>query len=443
MQKLVDIEIRLATYYANLLKNLNDSYKMGASSIDDSLGKYDLEREQISNSLNVSFNHAYEDSGWVAIAVFFTTSGADIYNLRLHPKEYVSLLEKSLQLIRRFESADRRSEGIVLSNLGLMKHNLSNFEEALSLYQEALELANQEDDINAISMLLGNIAAVWIDIGDMEKSIEHSERSLELALVSNDKIIQGNALINLGRAYDGRDLLKASKYYKKALGIFRELGDRYREAKVTLNLGNVEDALGNFSEAQEMYKQSLSACEKIGYRKGCALAIRNLGKVEFQNHNYVKAREKIDAALRLSEEINDISGVAMSLTDLGNIYLEIGNRESAIEYYERSILMIQQNGLVDQESTVMSNLARVYFEMGDTENAISGYNKALVLAKQTHNLIKEAEIRYNLAILFAETKNYGLAIRYLQTACTIFQETQHPMLLKGQKMLNDWSAVIK
>ena len=54
------------------------------------------------------------------------------------------------------------------------------------------------------------------------------------------------------------EYVKAEEYYKKALAISTEIGDRAAEGTSYGNLGNVFDSLGEYVKAKEYYEKALA-----------------------------------------------------------------------------------------------------------------------------------------------------------------------------------------
>ncbi len=72
---------------------------------------------------------------------------------------------------------------------------------------------------------------------------------------------------------------EALTYYKQALAISQEVGDRGGEGTTLNNLGSVYDALGQKQEALTYYKQALAISQEVGDRGGEGTTLNNLGYV--------------------------------------------------------------------------------------------------------------------------------------------------------------------
>jgi len=110
----------------------------------------------------------------------------------------------------------------------------------------------------------------------VEKAIDYYEQTLVIQRQIGGRRGEGNALGNLGNAYNMLGQVeKAIDYYKQALVILREIGDRRGEGSALCNLGNAYNALGQV----EMARQHLVAALSIGKE----LKIPNIVKIVTEN----------------------------------------------------------------------------------------------------------------------------------------------------------------
>lgn len=106
-------------------------------------------------------------------------------------------------------------------SLDEIKHSIELKEKLLS------ELSTEQSMRTEISgYLLGSLGNLYVQIGLYEKSIDCSEKALEIAREVWNRHNEGNALGNLGNAYSSLGQVeKAIGYYEEALYIGREFKD--------------------------------------------------------------------------------------------------------------------------------------------------------------------------------------------------------------------------
>ncbi|MFG2343748.1 tetratricopeptide repeat protein, partial [Streptomyces phaeochromogenes] len=80
-------------------------------------------------------------------------------------------------------------------------------------------------------------------------------------------------------AQERGDLDRAQEYYRMALTIKEELGDRSGIAGVYHQLGLIAQERGEYPDAEERYRASLSISEELGDRSGVAASYGQLGSL--------------------------------------------------------------------------------------------------------------------------------------------------------------------
>ena len=110
--------------------------------------------------------------------------------------------------------------------LGIGYRRLGNTVKSLDAYQRALSIEEELHNESMISMLLNNIAALYNDRGEIEKSLEYLLKSKDLMKGKYNTPHGGNLISNIGVGYHGiENYLLAEKYTLKAIEIRRQIGD--------------------------------------------------------------------------------------------------------------------------------------------------------------------------------------------------------------------------
>ena len=118
--------------------------------------------------------------------------------------------------------------------LGLRQHP----REWIQWLEAAVSAARETGDRRGEGNALGNLGGAYNRLGDARKTAEYQEQALVIARETGDRRGEGAALNNLGLAYaDLGDARKAIEFYEQALVIKREIGDRRGEGNALGNLG--------------------------------------------------------------------------------------------------------------------------------------------------------------------------------------------------------------
>ena len=95
----------------------------------------------------------------------------------------------------------------------------------------------------------------------------------------------------------------ALEYYRQALPIRREVGDRAGEATTLNNIGLVYDGLGERSQALEYYRQALPIRREVGDRAGEAVTRYNIAMIHRQLGELDRAVTELELVVELDRQV--------------------------------------------------------------------------------------------------------------------------------------------
>jgi len=286
------------------------------------------------------------------------------------------------------------------------------------------------DDIGDHSVVLGNLGSVYINLGQVDKTIEYHEKALLIARKMRDRHNEGNLLGNLGLAYIGLGQVeKAIEYHEKALVISREIGDRRGEGADLGNLGSAYRNLGQVEKAIEYHEKALVISREIGDRRGEGADLGNVG-VAYNNLGQVdKAIEHYEKALVIAREIGDQRNEGVWLGSLGLAYNTLGQVNKAIEYYEKALVISKENGDQRNEGVWLGSLGLAYNTLVQVDKAIEYYEKALVISKENGDQRNEGVWLGNVGLAYSNLGQVDKAIEYYEKALDIGKEIKDPRII--------------
>ena len=153
--------------------------------------------------------------------------------------------------------------------------------------------------------------------------------------------------------YNTGDFPESLKAIAEALSLTHEIGWRYAEAGLLVNLGNTHFELGNFDLAHEVFEQAVSVSRQIDDLERESVALDTLGLIDHYKGQPERARRHYEAALTLAERIKNARNTGYSLTHLGFTLLELGQPEAASERFEQALATRRHQG---SEASVMDTL---------------------------------------------------------------------------------------
>ncbi len=275
---------------------------------------------------------------------------------------------------------------------------------AVEAYAQIAELSKiKKDKIWEIVALVEG-GDVLRQLGELQKSVELTERGLVLAREASNREHEGSALNNLGVDYkELGDYEKGISYLTEALDIQRETDDKFGEAIVLNNLGSCYLMSGDLTKAEDFYQKSIVLRRLVKDRRGEANVLNNLGQVYAQHDNHQKAAEFLEQSLALRRELKDVTGEAITLRNLAKSYRAIGDKDKAADFYAQSNALAKRLGDRRVEAESAYGLALAERDRSNLDKAIETVESGLALVEQTRNEIVSPELR---AVYLASVLQY-------------------------------------
>ena len=259
----------------------------------------------------------------------------------------------NLALLDSFQR-DGGSNFRALRALGVMFHEDGDYREALYHYLKALEHPEGGSDDG----LLGNLGALYLDMGKIDESIEYSRRA-EAINPKNPIVLE-----NLGRAFNSIGKLdEALKYLKRSVDADPENWEAYRQISIAYRakgdlgkaLDNLDDTLrrapnnpdilydlsilldekGDRARAAEAAKAAASGYEQNGNIERQAFAHWQLGWSLYNVGDFEGSKEASRRAVELRPAL------FAARFNLGLALVRLGNLEMAKLEYEQGLSSVQ------------------------------------------------------------------------------------------------------
>ncbi len=355
--------------------------------------------------------------GLIALLTVLATLTIDNFQLIQNPKSKI----QNSQVLAQTPDA-RKAEADRLLQQGVEQFQTSQFEAALQSWQQALTIYREIKDRLGEGNALGNLGVAYDDLGDYAKAIEYQQQRLAIARELKDRMGEEQSLGNLGNAYYSLgDYAKAIEYEQQSLAITREIKDRLGEENVLGNLGNAYDYLGDYAKAIEYQQQSLVIARAIKDLKGEGQSLSNLGIAYGSLGDYAKAIEYQQQSLVIARAIKDRKGEGTALGNLGIAYYSLGDYAKAIEYQQQRLAIAQ--AIKDRlgEGQSLGNLGIAYDSLGDYAKAIGYQQQSLAIAREISDKNGEGLALNNLGATLLKSGNLTQAETILRAGIEVWE----------------------
>lgn len=234
-------------------------------------------------------------------------------------------------------------------------------------------------------------------------SVEKSERALALWRDLGDKPRQAEILLYLSQQQSGQgDQERAREHAIEAAGLWKELGqygEGYPRGQVDalLKAGLASRKLGLWKEAQAQLEEAAAVARKSGFQDQEMNALNSLGILYSERGEPQKAMEPLQAAFELARRREDRKSQSIILSHLGDVYQRLADRQRALRSYEEALSL--SLGDPRQEGIALNNLCDIYRSLGHWEKARSLCLQALDLIRKLGDPTTEGRILNNLGIV--------------------------------------------
>lgn len=173
------------------------------------------------------------------------------------------------------------------------------------------------------------------------------------------------------------DFPAAQHFLEQSLSLYEGLDDRWGIAASLNALAVSARDRGDYYSAQTNFERSLECWRTLSDRLATARCLHNLANVVKVRGDYSRAQLALREATGIFEELGDRSGAAWSINQQGDIAREEGNLAVARDLYQRALSAFREAGDRWGSARSLADLGYIYCEQGDYVAAHAAYREAL------------------------------------------------------------------
>ncbi len=256
------------------------------------------------------------------------------------------------------------------------------------------------------------------NVGRKEEAYEYFRQALAIAREVGNRRGEGRALDLLGLdVYQGGRIAEALEHYQQTLAIHREVGDRVLEGRAIGRIGYIYREQGLRAEALDYARQAIGIYREVGARHEEGVALANLAILHQEVGEFPESGELRQQALAIHRELGDRRSEGIVLGNLAVAHQMQGELDEAVEYFHRSLAIHRELGNRRFEALDSGNLGDLLFARDDLESAESHLLEATLILDELWPAAAGA-FRATLALIRARQGAFDEARSLLATGET-------------------------
>jgi tetratricopeptide (TPR) repeat protein len=223
-------------------------------------------------------------------------------------------------------------------------------EEWAATQRTALAAATRLRDTKGLAVSSRLLAGACSNLGAYDEARSHLGYCLMLYRQLGDRFGEAKVHQGLSRvAARQRCFADALHHARQAVGTYRAIGHRAGEVEALNLVGWYQGQLGNYGQARACCQQGLTLNAETGNHRVEAALWDSLGYAEHHLRNFAEAATCYQRALRVCREIGDRWGEAESLTHLGDTHHATGDLPLARKRWEQALAVLEDLGHRDAD----------------------------------------------------------------------------------------------
>jgi predicted ATPase/DNA-binding winged helix-turn-helix (wHTH) protein len=242
------------------------------------------------------------------------------------------------------------------------------------------------------------------------------------------------------------DYPAAARFLERSLSLYEELADQSGVAASLNALAVSARDRGDYSAAQTYFERSLACWRLLSDRLAIARCLHNLSNVVKVHGDYPRAQWALREATDIFVELGDRNGAAWSINQQGDIARAQGDTIAAHELYERALLAFREVGDQWGSARSLSDLGSIDCERGDHPAARAAYREALEIFVRLGHRRGTARALEGIACLALAQGQAARALKLAAAAMHSRQLISAPLppteqLKLDQTLLPAWEAL--
>lgn len=300
------------------------------------------------------------------------------------PEEAMEFVEEALVLSEK----QHWDKGIAYSWLtkGGIHYLQSDYLAALDCFLKALDSKELSRSKIFKSKIHNNLANVYADLKQYDKSLAYYFESLSAALASGEKEDQATSFGNIGTIYHtNKKYDSAQYYYKRALDLAEALGNKRLISNILCTTGALLKETGKYRESVLYSEKSIALARESDNDYVLAPALNNLASAYLSLNKYDKAEQLSRESLEVATKLGGVQWQSEAWEALFTLYEKQGKYKKALDAH-KTFISLRDSIMNDEKKQEITRLELQY--ENDKKNAVISTQHQAEIRRQ--NIIRNS-----------------------------------------------------
>lgn len=333
-----------------------------------------------------------------------------------------------------FDNPHQKME--LLNDLGRTYELTRQLDSSRIILEEAQSLAEQFNREDLLVSILYNLSYAYYGLGDFQIAVNQLRQSYRLAgRLQNDEA-QFTALNQIGRFYSYIGQSDSAELYMyKGLDKLKQLGDKNKQARTLMNLGNNAARSNQIPKAMDYYNQSLVLANDLADFHLVIAIYGNIGYTYTGNGKFPLALEAYQKAMQIAKQLNASDRQANISQEIGSIYTSLNDLNQAIDYYEQAERLWAKEKNANQRKYAIEKKGDVYLLKKDYALALDQFLQSDQMVKLNNKNLIEAPILLKIGNCYEKLSRLDSARFYYEFALnntmnnTVSNDIEHQKII--------------
>jgi len=280
------------------------------------------------------------------------------------------------------EIAERKNlisaAGKAYNNLGVLHFHKGELDEAQYYFEKAIQAKKDEESEYGKASTLMNLGIIADMRSDHDSAIDTYRKALRIYVAEGSNEDQARIQMNMGITYGHQgDWHRAIKTFERGLDLIGEGQDDELKGLLYINLGMAHASLEHHVEATKLAKKALKIFKLMGDTRKVADAYHVFGIIYGTGGSLFQAELFLNESLRLYEQEKHLDAIAETCESFANIYKNNHEVQHAIEYYEKASAAYDKLNLQIRVRKVQSIVNDLRINAQDTIHEEHGTDNAI------------------------------------------------------------------